>query len=161
MNMSKMGILDSCIVILILSLSPLCSAFAQISFYRQSSTQGLQPVFGFTSRGGESILYTRGGGDSSHNSLLESTTSSTQEHATTIDSASTFDSYSDIVASYINKENWVILSPRGKVALANLIESDVGIGAQRHVYADWPVAGVDDENKRKLTEQVRYTIFPI
>lgn len=88
---------------------------------------------------------------------MKVSSASTQEHVTlTESSTSNFDIYSDVVTSYISSDNWSILSPRGKVALAKLIESDVGIGAQKHVYADWPILGVDDENKIRLTEQVRY-----
>lgn len=63
------------------------------------------------------------------------------------------------VTSFISQENWELLSPRGQTALANLIKGDVGIGAQEHVYANWPDKGTDDEGKIKLAEQVRNTWF--
>lgn len=59
------------------------------------------------------------------------------------------------VAQYISADNWSLLSVRGKQALTNLITGDEGIGAQEHIFKDWPEAGVDDEGKVKLTEQVR------
>jgi hypothetical protein len=34
------------------------------------------------------------------------------------------------------------------------MEYDCEDGAQRHVYADWPEVGTDDEGKKKLAEQV-------
>lgn len=37
--------------------------------------------------------------------------------------------------------------------MKKLMESDPD-GFQRHVYGDWPEAGVDDEGKKRLTEQV-------
>ena len=54
----------------------------------------------------------------------------------------------------ISSENLAILSERGRKAVVNLIESDVN-GAQRHVYSDWPEAGTQDDDKRRLAEQVR------
>ncbi len=58
------------------------------------------------------------------------------------------------VAEFISQENWELLSARGKQALANLIIGDEGVNAQEHVYKDWPEAGVSDEGKVQLTEQV-------
>mmetsp|Transcript_26451 Transcript_26451/g.30747 ORF Transcript_26451/g.30747 Transcript_26451/m.30747 type:complete len:718 (+) Transcript_26451:241-2394(+) len=58
------------------------------------------------------------------------------------------------VAKYISSDNWSLLSTRGKQALTNLINGDEGIGAQEHVYKDWPESGVDDEGKMELTEQL-------
>lgn len=49
--------------------------------------------------------------------------------------------------------NLDLLSERGRAALTTLIEHDDG--AQKHVYADWPEPGTDDEGKRRLAEQVR------
>lgn len=53
----------------------------------------------------------------------------------------------------VSASNLELLSERGRKAVVGLIESDVN-GAQRHVYADWPEAGVDDEGKIRLAEQV-------
>ncbi len=53
----------------------------------------------------------------------------------------------------VSSSNLALLSDRGRKAILSLIESDVN-GAQRHVYADWPEAGVDDGGKIRLTEQV-------
>lgn len=56
----------------------------------------------------------------------------------------------------ISQENWDLLSERGKAALSRLILYDMtsGHNGQRHVYGDWPEAGVDDEGKIALAEQV-------
>lgn len=57
----------------------------------------------------------------------------------------------------ITAENWELLSERGKAALSRLILYDVSNGhAQKHVYADWPEKGTDDDEKRGIAEQVRY-----
>ena len=60
------------------------------------------------------------------------------------------------VAKFISTDNWSLLSARGKQALANLIQGDDGIGAQEHVYKDWPELGTDDEGKVQLCEQVSW-----
>lgn len=54
----------------------------------------------------------------------------------------------------ISTDNWSLLSPRGRTALQNLVESDANVNAQTHVYADWPPAGTDDAGKISLTEQL-------
>lgn len=54
----------------------------------------------------------------------------------------------------IEAGNWELLSERGQAALSSLIQADEGIGAQAHVYADWPAAGTEDEGKKRLAEQV-------
>ena len=76
------------------------------------------------------------------------TTSSTCLQATS--SAATVDSKPTV----IDAANWELLSERGQAALARLIQADDGIGAQAHVYADWPAAGTDDQGKQRLAEQV-------
>ena len=60
----------------------------------------------------------------------------------------------------ISQDNWDLLSDRGKAALSRLILYDMSNGndGQKHVYGDWPAAGVDDEEKRMLAEQVRYVV---
>jgi hypothetical protein len=57
----------------------------------------------------------------------------------------------------ISQGNWDLLSDRGKAALSRLILYDMSSGndGQKHVYGDWPEAGVQDEEKRMLAEQVR------
>ena len=89
------------------------------------------------------FLSNRGGSSS-----IDSSISATTEESLSTDAA---------VSSFISKENWDLLSSRGQTALANLIKGDVGIGAQEHVYANWPTKGTDDEGKIKLAEQVRIT----
>jgi hypothetical protein len=56
----------------------------------------------------------------------------------------------------ISEANWNLLSDRGRKALQNLMEHDRSFRAQTHVYENWPDAGVDDEGKIRLTEQVRF-----
>jgi hypothetical protein len=58
-------------------------------------------------------------------------------------------------SSPIDADNLALLSDRGREALLRLIEYDSDMGAQRHVYANWPECGVDDEGKKGLAEQVR------
>ncbi len=57
------------------------------------------------------------------------------------------------VKSVISAENLELLSDRGRNAIVSLMENDVD-GFQEHVYANWPEAGVDDEGKKLLAEQV-------
>ena len=54
----------------------------------------------------------------------------------------------------ISTENLALLSERGRSALENLIKFDQADKSQRHVYADWPEPGTDDEGKQRLSEQV-------
>ena len=56
----------------------------------------------------------------------------------------------------ISQSNWDLLSDRGKAALSKLILYDMSSGhdGQKHVYANWPDVGVDDDEKRMLAEQV-------
>lgn len=58
----------------------------------------------------------------------------------------------------ISQDNWDLLSDRGKAALSRLILYDMSSGhnGQKHVYGDWPDAGVDDAEKIALAEQVRF-----
>ena len=72
---------------------------------------------------------------------------------TSLAATSTDASIDEKVAEHISPENWEILSARGQAALTNLINSDE-IGAQTHVYSEWPEKGTDDDGKKKLTEQV-------
>lgn len=53
----------------------------------------------------------------------------------------------------VSSENLALLSERGREAVTNLIANDVS-GAQKHVYSDWPAAGTQDDDKRRLAEQV-------
>ena len=75
--------------------------------------------------------------------------------SSTVDDDVETSSYPEKVAEYISEGNWALLSARGKQALVNLINGDDGVNAQEHVYKDWPEAGVEDEGKVKLAEQVR------
>mmetsp|Transcript_28099 Transcript_28099/g.59325 ORF Transcript_28099/g.59325 Transcript_28099/m.59325 type:complete len:714 (-) Transcript_28099:469-2610(-) len=56
----------------------------------------------------------------------------------------------------ITQDNWDLLSDRGRAALSRLILYDFSSGhdGQKHVYADWPEAGVEDEEKKMLAEQL-------
>jgi len=54
----------------------------------------------------------------------------------------------------VTADNWSLLSQRGQEALQSLVESDAGIGAQVHVYGDWPEAGAEDDGKIRLTEKL-------
>jgi len=57
------------------------------------------------------------------------------------------------MAAAITSENLELLSERGRNVILSLIEHDVD-GAQEHVYGDWPEAGVEDEGKKLLVEQL-------
>ncbi len=57
------------------------------------------------------------------------------------------------IKSTISPENLELLSERGRAAIVGLMENDVD-GFQDHVYGNWPEAGVQDEGKKLLTEQV-------
>jgi hypothetical protein len=54
----------------------------------------------------------------------------------------------------ISEGNLELLSERGRDVVLRLIEADTE-GDQRHVYGEWPVAGVEDEGKQRLVDQVR------
>ena len=60
--------------------------------------------------------------------------------------------------SEVSAANLDLLTARGKQAVLNLIEHDVD-SAQRHVYGTWPEPGTQDEEKKRLAEQVRHEIF--
>jgi hypothetical protein len=61
-------------------------------------------------------------------------------------------------ATEVSAANLDLLSARGRKALQNLIEHDAD-SAQRHVYGNWPEPGTQDEEKKRLAEQVRNDIF--
>lgn len=42
--------------------------------------------------------------------------------------------------------------------MQNLVDSDEE-GSQAHVYGGWPEAGVEDEGKKKLADQVRLAML--
>ena len=90
------------------------------------------------------FLLPRGGGDTSSTTSLSSST------ATEVDIGPSLD--------VISQSNWDLLSDRGRAALSKLILYDMSSGhdGQKHVYADWPEVGVDDDEKRMLAEQVCY-----
>ena len=87
-------------------------------------------------------------------------TSPTTTTSTTSLSSATASSGSSTLPStlegVVTADNWSLLSQRGQAALRSLVEGDDGIGAQEHVYGDWPEAGVEDEGKIRLTEKVRF-----
>ena len=58
-----------------------------------------------------------------------------------------------IVEEPVLAANLDLLSERGRTALKHFIEHDDG--SQKHVYADWPEPGIDDDGKRRLADQVR------
>jgi hypothetical protein len=60
----------------------------------------------------------------------------------------------------VTSENLALLSERGRKAIENLVQHDRKVDsdvspAQMHVYGNWPQAGIEDEGKRRLAEQVR------
>jgi len=57
------------------------------------------------------------------------------------------------LSAAVTPENLELLSERGRNAILSLIEHDVD-GAQEHVYGDWPEAGVEDDGKKLLVEQL-------
>jgi len=63
------------------------------------------------------------------------------------------------VAEFISQDNWDLLSEKGQTSLENLIKGDADIGAQAHVYANWPEKGTDDEGKKQLADQVSYCMM--
>ena len=82
-----------------------------------------------------------------------------QEHGKSALSSGSTAIESDIgpALEVLTQGNWDLLSDRAKAALSRLILYDMSSGndGQRHVYAEWPEAGVEDEEKKKLGEQVR------
>jgi len=58
------------------------------------------------------------------------------------------------VEKHISTDNWALLSEKGRIAIQKLIESDEEVGAQEHVYGGWPEAGVEDEGKISLADQL-------
>lgn len=54
-----------------------------------------------------------------------------------------------------------MLSDRGRAALLRLMEHDARVGAQPHVYGNWPAPGTDDGGKRRLAEQVSVCVFVV
>lgn len=59
-----------------------------------------------------------------------------------------------VSSDLVTEENLKVLSDRGRKAVQNLLAYDAD-GSQAHVYGGWPDAGVDDNGKQKLAEQVR------
>lgn len=59
---------------------------------------------------------------------------------------------------FVTSENLAILSDRGRQAVLNLIENDTN-EYQKHVYSNWPPVGTQDDDKRRLAEQVSYITF--
>ena len=67
-------------------------------------------------------------------------------------SASTLHDVDSLAQTHVSPENLALLSERGRTALLRLIANDAEFGANKHVYCDWPEAGVDDE---KLDVELR------
>ena len=65
-----------------------------------------------------------------------------------------------VVSDTVTEENLAVLSERGRQAVQNLVDYDKE-GSQAHVYGGWPEAGVEDEGKKKLADQVRSRCDPI
>ena len=92
----------------------------------------------------------RGGAVQANNDVASSLSSTSLSTSTVSENETTCD---ELVTDFVSKENLEVLSTRGKTALTNLIQGDID-RAQTHVYANWPPAGEDDEEKIKLCEQV-------
>jgi hypothetical protein len=83
--------------------------------------------------------------------------------------SASFDNTSTTLRQMISEENLDLLSKRGRDAILRLIEYD-SEGLQKHVYGGWPEAGVEDEGKKRLGDQVsrqitcvgyRYIVKPL
>lgn len=61
---------------------------------------------------------------------------------------------SNVASTLVSPENLAVLSDRGRQVIQDLIDYDVDM-AQSHVLGEWPPAGVEDEGKQRLAEQVR------
>ena len=103
----------------------------------------------------------RGGGSGRHQGQDSTTTAAAAAKATSTSLASTVVPPSSSPAESstsssnpVDEDNLALLSERGRDALLRLIEFDADLGAQRHVYADWPECGTDDEGKKRLADQV-------
>ena len=83
-------------------------------------------------------------GESSSSTQLCAAATSMDEDATIMET---------ITTEMISKDNLSLLSDRGRDALQQLM--DLKDESQVHVYGGWPEVGVEDENKIKLSEQVR------
>ena len=112
------------------------SAFATQRNFQSSSSLNNPPKGSSTTSSNLPFIYKSRGGDVSD--------SSTRLFAT-VDKT---------VSSPVSQANLDLLSERGQLAISKLIESDVG-GYQSHVYGDWPEPGTQDDDKRRLAEQVR------
>lgn len=58
----------------------------------------------------------------------------------------------------ISTNNLQLLSERGRNAILSLIQNDP-LGAQAHVYTDWPEAGLEDDGKQQLADQVSLNLW--
>jgi hypothetical protein len=148
---STMKLCTALSIVLLGTTSPVGSAFASSNrkgFITSSTySRSTSTSTGKYHKQANAFLSNRGGA-----SNIDSSISAVTKETSSTDAA---------VTSFISQENWELLSPRGQTALANLIKGDVGIGAQEHVYANWPDRGTDDEGKIKLAEQVSYTQFSL
>lgn len=62
-----------------------------------------------------------------------------------------------VASNTVTDANLAVLSNRGRQAVQNLVDCDEE-GSQAHVYGGWPEAGVEDEGKKKLADQVRRSL---
>ncbi|GKY97217.1 hypothetical protein MPSEU_000680100 [Mayamaea pseudoterrestris] len=94
------------------------------------------------------------GSSSSNQHILAFT--NTKLHAAAGSSSSSTESATLSPPAAIHADNWNLLSDRGQAAMQRLLDLDKNNNdqAQRHVYGDWPLAGTDDEGKRRLAEQL-------
>ena len=138
------------ILLLISSTSTISYTFGTIPKVYASKLFGLQQK----SKLGQHALIVprRGGSSGEQNELLRNT----KLHATT---STKEDEVKAIVTNYVSEANLALLSERGQKAITNLIMHDYELKAQQHVYANWPEPGVDDDGKRRLSEQVRSRLY--
>jgi UDP-sugar pyrophosphorylase len=115
------------------------SAFAGTSMHRGgASSSTSSPAFFRGGGAGDSSL----SADSSASTRLSLSASSTSTGTTTT------------ASSTVSAENLKLLSARGRAAIERLVEFDKDQQHQTHVYSDWPDAGIEDDQKRKLAEQL-------
>jgi hypothetical protein len=60
--------------------------------------------------------------------------------------------FASVADDIVLTSNLELLSERGRIAIQNLVKNDDG--SQKHVYANWPEPGIEDDGKKRLSEQV-------
>ena len=65
--------------------------------------------------------------------------------------------FASVASDTVTEANLSVLSDRGRLAVQNLVDFDEE-GSQTHVYGGWPEAGVEDEGKKQLADQVRFCL---